>query len=71
MMRAYEDDGAVFTRPSPSPCYRVLRADRGWCVEINGCATRPLPDRRAAEVLARRLQRERDRLHGERGFLRR
>lgn len=66
MMRAYDDDGAVFARPAPSRRYRVLRADRGWCVEINGCATRPLPDRRAAQVLAGRLQRERDRLNGDR-----
>jgi hypothetical protein len=61
MMRAYE--GGPGAHPSAPLRYRVLRGDRGWCVEINGCATRPLPDRRSAQALARRLQRERDRLH--------
>lgn len=65
MMRAYDDGGDV-APPSAPRRYRVLRADDGWRVEINGCATRPLPDRRAAQVLAGRLQRERDRLNGDR-----
>lgn len=64
MMRAYE--GAPCARASTPFRYSVVHSDRGWRVEINGCATRPLPDRRAAEVLAGRLQRERDRLHGDR-----
>ncbi|MFN7109993.1 MAG: hypothetical protein ACK4M2_00015 [Brevundimonas sp.] len=35
----------------------------GWAVAVNGAATRPLPDRAAAERLAARLQAEADRLN--------
>lgn len=58
MMRSYEG-----STPAPelrSRCYRVIRSPQGWRVEINGCVTRALADRTAADRLAQTLQRERD-----------
>lgn len=50
--------------PSRRPTrYRVVRSGGGWCVSVNGCSTRPLPDRDSAERLARRLQNQWDHLN--------
>lgn len=56
MMRGY--DGVSAARTTGPKRYRVVRSDAGWRVEVNGCFTRPLSDRKAATRLARRLQRE-------------
>lgn len=61
MMSGY--DGAVGAKPLPAKRYRVVRAGNGWRIEVNGCFTRPVPDRKAANRMARKLQRESDHLH--------
>ena len=60
MMRSYEDQRPCAARPSGR--YRVIRSDAGWHVERNGCLTRALADRAAADRIADALQSERDRL---------
>lgn len=59
MMSAWPE-GPRPMRPRPRT-YEVVCRSGGWCVCVNGCATRPLP-RREAERLARRLQAQADRL---------
>ncbi len=64
MMSGYLDARTCGRRPTRRQ-YRVERSGAGWCVSINGCATRSLGARSEAERLARRLQREADGLaHG-------
>lgn len=65
MMRSYEGP-APAAEPRPR-VYHVIRSPQGWRVEINGCVTRALADRKAADRLARALQRERDGLTHRRG----
>lgn len=61
MMQGHVEGGAA--DPAPSRRYRVVPRAAGWAVAVNGAATRPLPDRYAAERLAARLQAEADRLN--------
>lgn len=61
MMRGY--DGVSARAPSPVKHYRVVRSEGGWSVQVNGCSTRPIPDRKAATRLARKLQRESNHLN--------
>lgn len=56
MMRGY--DGVSAQKPAPVKRYRVVRSVEGWRVEVNGCVTGPIADRKAATRLARKLQRE-------------
>lgn len=60
MMRGY--DGVSAVRPAAPRRYRVVRSEAGWRVEVNGCLTGPIPDRKVAARLARQLQRESDRM---------
>ena len=60
MMRGYDDATAPVR--TPHKAYRVIGSPQGWRVEVNGCVTRAIKDRRAAQRLARALQRERDHL---------
>lgn len=64
MMRGYE--GASADRPANPKRYRVVRSGESWRVEVNGCFTGPIPDRKVAMRLARTLQRESNHLshHG-------
>lgn len=64
MMRGY--DGPSAPEPPAPKRYRVVRSGEGWRVEVNGCFTGPMADRKAAVRLARSLQRECDRLRGRR-----
>jgi len=45
--------------------YVVKRGLGGWAVVLNGCATRPIPDKARAQALARALQAEADGLRHE------
>jgi hypothetical protein len=56
MMRGY--DGVFAVRPATPKRYRVVRSEAGWRVEVNGCFTGPIPDRKVATHLARKLQQE-------------
>lgn len=60
MMRGY--DGASACKPAAPKRYRVVRSAQGWRIEVNGCFTGPIADRKAANRLARKLQRERNHL---------
>ena len=60
MMQGHIEGGAAH-RALPKR-YRVVPRGSGWAVAINNAATRPMPDRSAAERLAARLQAEADRL---------
>lgn len=64
MMRGY--DGVSTDRPTPMKRYCVVRSKDGWRVEVNGCFTGPIPDRKVATRLARKLQREIDHLRHDR-----
>lgn len=56
MMRGYERVSAG--RPAAPKLYRVVRSGESWRVEVNGCCTGPIPERKVAVRLARKLQRE-------------
>lgn len=56
MMRGYE--GVATARPTAPRRYRVIRSGESWRVEVNGCLTGPISDRKVATRLARKLQRE-------------
>ena len=43
-------------------CYAVIARAGGWSISINGACTRPFRSRRAAERIARTLQRQADAL---------
>ena len=55
-------DGVMAGEPAPPKRYLVVRSAEGWRVEVNGCFTGLIPDRKAANRLARKLQRERNHL---------
>ena len=61
MMQGQLEGGTAVSVPPRR--YRVVARAAGWAVAVNGAATRPLPDRAAAERLAARLQAEADRLN--------
>lgn len=46
--------------------YSVKSRKGGWAVMLNGCGTRPIADRAAAQALARTLQAEADGLRHQR-----
>ena len=46
--------------PHRPRAYGVVARDGGWCVTLDGCATRPFKDREAAARIARQLQRQAD-----------
>lgn len=60
MMSGY--DGSMGGKPLLAKRYRVVRVGDGWRVEVNGCFTRSVSDRKAANRMARKLQRESDHL---------
>ena len=45
MMSGYPDTRAPDPRPHPARAYGVIARDGGWCVTLDGCATRPFKDR--------------------------
>ena len=53
---------------SPHPVmarhYEVVARAGGWSIVLNGACTRPFRSRRAAERIARTLQKQADALHG-------
>ncbi len=63
MMSGYTD-GSSFG-PRRSRTYAVVARNDGWCVAVNGCSTRALPDRASAERIARDLQHQADVLSGK------
>jgi hypothetical protein len=62
MMSGYMDGAPSGRRRSRA--YAVVARNDGWCVAVNGCSTRSLPDRAAAERIARDLQHQADVLCG-------
>lgn len=44
--------------------YEVVARAGGWSIVLNGACTRPFRSRRAAERIARTLQKQADALHG-------
>ena len=46
--------------------YEVVARAGGWSVVLNGACTRPFRSRRAAERIAKSLQKQADALNGER-----
>lgn len=56
MMRGY--DGVSAEKPATPKRYRLVRSGESCRVEVNGCLTGPIPDRKVATRLARKLQRE-------------
>ena len=61
--------GVIFeTRPHPvAPRhYEVVARAGGWSIVLNGACTRPFRSRRAAERIARSLQKQADALNHER-----
>lgn len=52
-------------RATPKPrCYEVVAQGGGWSISLNGACTRPFRSRRAAERIAKMLQRQADALAG-------
>lgn len=47
--------------------YEVVARAGGWSIVLNGACTRPFRSRRAAERIARTLQKQADALHGMTG----
>ena len=64
MMSGYPDAGVpeIQAAAAPHRCrsYGVVARDGGWCVTLDGCATRPFKNREAAARIARQLQRQAD-----------
>ncbi len=63
MMRGY--DGASAEKPAAPKRYQVVRSGESWRVVVNGCFTRPIPDRKAAVRLARKLKVTEDTLRAD------
>ena len=61
MMRGYE--GVSAGKPAAPKRYRVVRSGESWRVEVNGCFTRLIPDRKSANRLTRQLQGQRNHLN--------
>ena len=53
MMSGYPDGRPA--APHRPRAYGVVARDGGWCVTLDGCATRPFKDREAAARIARVL----------------
>jgi hypothetical protein len=51
-------------RPVPARRYAVVARAGGWSIVLNGACTRPFRSRRAAERIARALQKQADALNG-------
>lgn len=60
MMSGYVDGGAQSPVSRPARQYQVIARAGGWSVSLNGACTRPFKSRRAAERIARMLQRQAD-----------
>ena len=64
MMSGYPDASVPELQAEAAPhrhrIYGVVARDGGWCVTLDGCATRPFKDREAAARIARQLQRQAD-----------
>ena len=50
--------------PVPARHYEVVARAGGWSIVLNGACTRPFRSRRAAERIARTLQKQADTLNG-------
>lgn len=55
-------DGRVHRKAPASRVYQVVARDGGWSISLNGLCTRPFRNRKAAERIARTLQRQADAL---------
>jgi hypothetical protein len=51
-------DHPVTHRPPKPRLYEVIARGGGWSISLNGACTRPFRSRRAAERIARMLQRQ-------------
>lgn len=60
MMSGYIDEPAQSHGVRPLRQYRVIARAGGWSVSLNGACTRPFRCRRAAERIAKTLQRQAD-----------
>ena len=55
---------ATTPHPVPARRYDVVARAGGWSIVLNGACTRPFRSRRAAERIARTLQKQADALNG-------
>jgi len=51
-------------RTASPRCYEVVARAGGWSIVLNGACTRPFRSRRAAERIAKSLQKQADALNG-------